>query len=46
MATNCEACGNRSNEVKAGGGIEPQGVRLEVKVSTPEDFTRDVLKVI
>ncbi|XP_075222038.1 zinc finger protein Zpr1 [Lycorma delicatula] len=44
MATNCEACSHRSNEVKAGGGIEPHGVRLEVKVMCPEDFTRDVLK--
>jgi zinc finger protein len=45
MATNCDTCGHRSNEVKSGGGIEPKGVRIEVKVRSREDFSRDVLKV-
>ncbi|XP_063235643.1 zinc finger protein ZPR1 [Bacillus rossius redtenbacheri] len=44
MATNCDLCGNRSNEVKSGGGIEPKGLHIEVKVSGVEDFSRDVLK--
>lgn len=44
MATVCEACGNRTNEVKSGGGIEERGVKIEVKVESKEDFTRDVLK--
>lgn len=44
MATNCEQCGHRTNEVKSGGGIEPKGLRIEVIVSSPKDFTRDVLK--
>ena len=38
-------CGHRSNEVKSGGGIEPKGIRFEVKVRSREDFSRDVLKV-
>jgi zinc finger protein len=45
MATNCDACGHRSNEVKSGGGIEQKGVHIEVKVRSRDDFSRDVLKV-
>lgn len=44
MATLCETCGHRTNEVKSGGGIEPQGVRIEVTVTGKEDFIRDLLK--
>lgn len=45
MATNCEACGYRTNEIKSGTGIEPRGVRFEVAVSDAQDFNRDILKV-
>ena len=44
MATVCDACGNRTNEVKSGGGIEEKGVKIEVKVLSRDDFSRDVLK--
>ncbi|RZB38653.1 zinc finger protein ZPR1, partial [Asbolus verrucosus] len=44
MATTCEMCGHRTNEVKSGGGIEPTGVHMEVDVNGREDFSRDVLK--
>ncbi|XP_015520477.1 zinc finger protein ZPR1 isoform X2 [Neodiprion lecontei] len=44
MATTCETCGNRTNEVKSGSGIEPYGLRIEVQVKGTEDFSRDVLK--
>lgn len=44
MATVCESCGHRTNEVKSGGGIEPLGVKIEVTVAGKEDFTRDLLK--
>ncbi|KAK6642710.1 hypothetical protein RUM43_004212 [Polyplax serrata] len=44
MATNCDACGCRTNEVKSGGGIGPQGMKIELTVSKPEDYTRDILK--
>jgi zinc finger protein len=44
MATVCESCGLRTNEVKSGGGIEEKGVKIEVKVTCKEDFSRDVLK--
>lgn len=46
MATTCDACGTRTNEVKSGGGIEPLGIRIEVEVNGKEDFSRDLLKVI
>ncbi|KAH8283311.1 hypothetical protein KR054_000607 [Drosophila jambulina] len=44
MATVCGACGHKTNEVKSGGGVEPQGVRFKVQITTKEDLTRDVLK--
>ncbi|KAM7348302.1 zinc finger protein Zpr1 [Cochliomyia hominivorax] len=44
MATVCEVCGNKTNEVKSGGGIEEKGIRFEVRVNSKEDLTRDVLK--
>lgn len=44
MATLCESCGHRTNEVKSGGGIEPEGVRIEVTITGKEDFSRDLLK--
>lgn len=44
MATVCDVCGCRTNEVKSGGAIEEQGVRFEVTINSKEDLTRDVLK--
>lgn len=45
MATLCEICGHRSNEVKSGSGIEQLGKRISCRVNGREDFSRDVLKV-
>ncbi|PVD27486.1 hypothetical protein C0Q70_12647 [Pomacea canaliculata] len=44
MATCCDACGHRDNEVKSGGGIEPKGRRITLVIEKSEDMTRDVLK--
>jgi len=44
MATVCDVCGAKSNEVKAGGGIEPKGKKITLKVTDPTDMSRDVLK--
>lgn len=44
MATVCDSCGSRTNEVKSGGGIEEKGVKIEVKITSRDDFSRDVLK--
>lgn len=45
MATNCDACGHRTNEVKSGGGIETTGVKIEIQIKDFIDLKRDVLKV-
>ncbi|XP_014464340.1 zinc finger protein ZPR1 [Alligator mississippiensis] len=44
MATNCEACGHRTNEVKSGGAIEPEGTRITLHITDLSDMTRDILK--
>jgi zinc finger protein len=44
MATVCDRCGHKTNEVKSGGGIEEKGVKIEVKITSRDDFSRDVLK--
>lgn len=44
MATVCDKCGHRENEVKSSGGVEPQGQLMSLVVNTPEDMARDVLK--
>lgn len=44
MATVCDNCGHKTNEVKSGGGIEDQGIRIELKIDNPDDLSRDVLK--
>ncbi|XP_076825439.1 zinc finger protein ZPR1-like [Clavelina lepadiformis] len=44
MATNCDKCGHRSNEVKSGSGFEPKGKIIKLHVTDPIDMSRDVLK--
>ncbi|KAM9258012.1 LOW QUALITY PROTEIN: zinc finger protein ZPR1-like [Cariama cristata] len=44
MATNCDSCGHRTNEVKSRGAIEPQGTRITLGITDPSDMTRDILK--
>merc|ERR1719309_1902106 len=44
MATNCDACGQKTNEVKSGGGIEPKGKKISLNVTDVSDLNRDVLK--
>jgi len=45
MATDCDKCGYRTNEVKSGGPIEKQGRKITLEVTSKEDFSRDCLKV-
>ena len=45
MAATCEHCGYRTTEVKSGGVIAEKGRRIELKITDPEDLSRDVLKV-
>lgn len=44
MATNCENCGHRTNEVKSGGAVELLGTRITFHITDPSDMTRDLLK--
>ncbi|XP_078324355.1 zinc finger protein ZPR1-like [Crassostrea virginica] len=44
MATVCDACGHKDNEVKGGSGIEPKGTKITLKITDPTDMSRDVLK--
>ena len=44
MATTCDACGYKSNEVKGGGAIPDKGRRIILKVTDIEDLSRNILK--
>uniref|UniRef100_A0A8C6SI30 ZPR1 zinc finger n=1 Tax=Neogobius melanostomus TaxID=47308 RepID=A0A8C6SI30_9GOBI len=44
MATNCDSCGHRTNEVKSGGATEKQGTKITLHITDASDMTRDVLK--
>ncbi|CAI5450927.1 unnamed protein product [Caenorhabditis angaria] len=44
MSLHCEHCGYKSNEVKSGGAIKPQGCKLTVRIEKDLDLARDVLK--
>lgn len=44
MATNCDGCGHRTNEVKSGSGISEKGIEITLRVTDPIDMSRDVLK--
>ncbi|KAI0018223.1 ZPR1 zinc-finger domain-containing protein [Xylariomycetidae sp. FL0641] len=44
MSTVCASCGYKSNDVKTGGEIPELGKRITLKVETPEDLARDILK--
>ena len=43
MATSCDACGNKSNEVKSGTGVAPKGIRYQLKMTDAIDLSRDIL---
>lgn len=44
MATSCEVCGYKTNEVRPTKGISEKGVRYELKMTSAADLTRDILK--
>lgn len=44
MATVCDYCGHRTNEVKSSGGIEETGLKVEITIKEKIDLSRDVLK--
>ena len=45
MATNCESCGHKTNEVKSGAGIGDKGVTIRLKVNNQSDLKKEVVIV-
>lgn len=45
MATTCNYCGYRSNEVKSGSGVSESGTRITLTLTHVSDLSRDVIKV-
>ena len=45
MSTNCDSCGFKSNEVKAGGAVAEKGRRITLIMTEIDDLSRDILKV-
>ncbi len=44
MATTCDLCGYKTNEVKTSGAVSEKGKRITLKVTSIEDLSRDILK--
>lgn len=44
MSITCDRCGFKSNEVKCGGEIPPEGKIISLKIKSSEDLCRDILK--
>ncbi|KAJ3602715.1 hypothetical protein NHX12_030464 [Muraenolepis orangiensis] len=44
MATNCDVCGHRTNEVKSGGATEKLGTKITLHITDTSDMSRDLLK--
>lgn len=44
MASSCDLCGYKTNEVKSSGALSDQGKRIILKLISIEDVSRDILK--
>lgn len=44
MATVCEHCGYKTNDIKTGGAIPEKGKRITLQIKTITDLSRDILK--
>lgn len=44
MATNCESCGHKTNEIKSGGGFEEKGVEIKHKIKSDADLRLEAVK--
>ncbi|KFD52022.1 hypothetical protein M513_07154 [Trichuris suis] len=44
MATCCDNCGYKTNEVKPGGGISDRGMKVTLTLTDEKDLSRDLLK--
>lgn len=45
MATTCNSCGYKSNEVKSGSGVSETGTRIKLKLTHISDLSRDIVQV-
>ena len=45
MASNCDFCGYKTNEVKSGAGISECGTKITLHLTDSTDLSRDILKV-
>jgi zinc finger protein len=43
MCTSCDKCGYKSNDVKTGGAIPEKGRVITLKLTGPDDLSRDIL---
>lgn len=44
MASSCDLCGYKTNEVKSSGALSEKGKRITLKLISIEDVSRDILK--
>lgn len=44
MASSCDLCGYKTNEVKSSGALSEKGKRITLKLTSIEDVSRDILK--
>lgn len=44
MASSCDLCGYKTNEVKSSGALSEKGKRIVLKLTSIEDVSRDILK--
>eukprot|EP00455_Lapot_gusevi_P015858 TRINITY_DN1808_c0_g5_i1.p1 TRINITY_DN1808_c0_g5~~TRINITY_DN1808_c0_g5_i1.p1 ORF type:complete len:574 (-),score=198.33 TRINITY_DN1808_c0_g5_i1:61-1782(-) len=44
MVTDCEHCGFRDTEIKPGGAVSPMARKCTLRVTSPSDMARDLLK--
>lgn len=44
MATTCDMCGYKTNEVKTSGAVSEKGKRIILNITSIEDLSRDILK--
>ncbi len=45
MASNCDFCGYKTNEVKSGAGTSEYGTKITLHLTDSTDLSRDILKV-
>mmetsp|Transcript_47797 Transcript_47797/g.63146 ORF Transcript_47797/g.63146 Transcript_47797/m.63146 type:complete len:112 (+) Transcript_47797:1153-1488(+) len=44
MAFSCDICGQKSTEIKQGGGISAKASKITFHATCPEDLNRDIFK--